>query len=112
MLHALPPILDACPEPQASAFVVKLGCKAACMTAGVSPSTVDGMSAALGVNFLAGQKVNGPHFGFHTRNRKHAQKTGTDSLTVTYVRDYSRPGKRRNTATAKRVHRLLQHLLQ
>eukprot|EP00903_Cladosiphon_okamuranus_P012396 g11618.t1 len=46
------------PAIQASTFVVKLGCKAACMTAGVSPATVDGMSAALGINFLAGQKVS------------------------------------------------------
>ncbi|CAN0203648.1 unnamed protein product [Scytosiphon promiscuus] len=46
------------PAIQASAFVVKLGCKAACMTAGVSSAAVDGMSAALGVNFLAGQKVS------------------------------------------------------
>eukprot|EP00752_Nemacystus_decipiens_P018644 g16717.t1 len=46
------------PAIQASAFVVKLGCKAACMTAGVSPAAVDGMSAALGINFLAGQKVS------------------------------------------------------
>lgn len=36
---------------------MKLGCKAACMTAGVSSTAVDGMSAALGINFLAGQKV-------------------------------------------------------
>lgn len=28
------------------------------MTAGVAPAAVDGMSAALGVNFLAGQQVN------------------------------------------------------
>lgn len=27
------------------------------MTAGVSPAAVDGMSAALGINLLAGQKV-------------------------------------------------------
>ena len=43
--------------PQASAFVVRLGCKAACMTAGVTPAVVDGMSAALGMNLLAGQQV-------------------------------------------------------
>lgn len=43
---------------QASAFMLKLGCKAACMTVGVSPVAVDGMSAALGINFLAGQQVN------------------------------------------------------
>lgn len=36
---------------------MKLGCKAACMTAGVSPAAVDGMSTALGINLLAGQKV-------------------------------------------------------
>lgn len=43
--------------PQASAFVARLGCKAACMTAGVTPAAVDGMSAALGINLLAGQQV-------------------------------------------------------
>lgn len=43
--------------PQASAFVARLGCKAACMTAGVTPAVVDGMSAALGINLLAGQQV-------------------------------------------------------
>ncbi|CAM9588062.1 unnamed protein product [Ectocarpus fasciculatus] len=46
------------PAIQASAFVLKLGSKAACMTAGVSPAAVDGMSAALGINFLAGRKVS------------------------------------------------------
>ncbi|CAM9265537.1 unnamed protein product, partial [Laminaria digitata] len=42
----------------AYAFVVRLGCKAACMTAGVTPAAVDGMSAALGINLLAGQQVS------------------------------------------------------
>ncbi|CBJ27731.1 Ankyrin [Ectocarpus siliculosus] len=46
------------PAIQASAFVLKLGSKAACMTVGVSPAAVDGMSAALGINFLAGRKVS------------------------------------------------------
>lgn len=55
--------IDFCllPTVQASTFVMKLGCKAACMTAGVSPAVVDGMSTALGVNFLAGQKVKKLH---------------------------------------------------
>ncbi|CAM9291972.1 unnamed protein product [Ectocarpus sp. 12 AP-2014] len=46
------------PAIQASAFVLKLGSKAACMTTGISPAAVDGMSAALGINFLAGRKVS------------------------------------------------------
>ena len=53
---------------------MKLGCKAACMTAGVSPAAVDGMSAALGINLLAGQKVNPG--ARHMRREKDKERMG------------------------------------
>ncbi|CAM9156217.1 unnamed protein product, partial [Hapterophycus canaliculatus] len=68
------------PAIQASAFVVKLGCKAACMTAGVSPTAVDGMSAALGMNVLAGQKVSAALRSAAGKALGDVDERGSDSL--------------------------------